>query len=484
MLYARILRPPAHDARLVSVDLSGAEKVEGARVVRDGDLIAVLHPEPDAAEAALLKIRTEFESDPPRVDDETIFDHLLKTAPDGSVLDRGGDLEAGSRSASIVESTYLNSYVAHAPMEPHTATVQIQGNRATVWPSSQTPFRAKEEAAAALDIPAENVRVISPFLGGGFGGKTRNLQVGEAARLARITGKPVQVAWTRAEEFFLDSFRPAAVVKVRSGAGDDGNILFWDYHVYFAGDRGAEQFYRIPHHRTVSYGGWRGTPGSHPFATGAWRAPSNNTNTHARESQIDIMAARAGADPLAYRLRHLSDERMKRVLQAAARAFGWTPAPAPSGRGWGIACGTDAGTYVAALAEVEVDRGTGAVAVKRVACAQDMGLCINPEGAAIQMEGCLTMGMGYALTEEIRFRGGEILDRNFDTYDIPRFSWLPEIETVILDRPDAAPQGGGEPAIIVMGGVLANAVFDACGARLFQLPMTPERVRTALAAAG
>lgn len=113
-----------------------------------------------------------------------------------------------------------------------------------------------------------------------------------------------------------------------------------------------------------------------------------------------------------------------------------------------------------------------------------MGLCINPEGAAIQMEGCITMGMGYALTEEIRFRGGEILDRNFDTYEIPRFSRLPEIETVILDRPDAAPQGGGEPAIIIMGGVLANAVFDACGARLFQLPMTPERVKAALAAAG
>ncbi|MCF8062863.1 MAG: molybdopterin-dependent oxidoreductase, partial [Deltaproteobacteria bacterium] len=243
-------------------------------------------------------------------------------------------------------------------------------------------------------------------------------------------------------------------------------------------------FYDIPHHRTVSYGGWRGTPGSHPFATGAWRAPSNNTNTYARGSQIDIMSARAGADPLAFRLRHLADARMKRLLQAAARAFGWTPLSAPSGKGRGIACGIDAGTYVATIAEVEVDRGTGAVSVNRVVCAQDMGLSINPEGAAIQMEGCITMGMGYALTEEVRFRGGEILDSNFDTYEIPRFSWLPEIETVIIENPDSPPQGGGEPAIITMGGVLANAVFDACGARLFQLPMTPERIKAALAAAG
>jgi isoquinoline 1-oxidoreductase len=485
MLCARILRPPAHDARLVSVDLSGAEAVEGVRAVREGDLVAVLHPRPDVAGSALLKVRAEFDRDPPRVDDETIFEHLLESAPEGSVLDRKGDLEAGHReAASVVESVYLNSYVAHAPMEPHTATVQLEGDRATVWPSSQTPFRAKEEAAAALRIPAENVRVISPFVGGGFGGKTRNLQVAEAARLARITGRPVQVAWSRDEEFFLDSFRPAAVVKIRSGLDEGGRIRFWDYHVHFAGDRGAELYYEVPHHRTVSYGGWRGTPGAHPFATGAWRAPGNNTNTYARESQIDAMAARAGADPLAFRLRHLSDERMKGVLQAAARRFGWTPAAAPSGRGRGIACGMDAGTYVAAAAEVEVDRVSGAVNVKRVVCAQDMGLCINPEGAAIQMEGCITMGLGYALTEEIRFRGGEILDRNFDTYEIPRFSWIPEIETVVLDRPDAAPQGGGEPAIVVMGGVLANAVFDACGARLFQLPMTPVRVKAALAAAG
>jgi len=482
MLYARILRPPAHDARLVSADLSEAEKAEGVRVVRDGDLIAVLHPQPDVAEAAFLKIKAEFEQPKSDLDDKTIFDHLLKVAPAGSVLGSGGNLKTGEREAKLrFDATYLNSYVAHAPIEPHTATVRFEGNRATVWPSSQTPFRAKGEAAQALGIPAENVRVISPFVGGGFGGKTRNLQVGEAARLARLTGKPVQVAWSRNEEFFYDSFRPAAVVKIRSGATEHGDMRFWDYHVYFAGDRGAAQFYDIPNHRTVSSGrGWSGTPGSHPFATGAWRAPANNTNTFARESQIDILAAQAGMDPLEFRLHNLSDERMKRVLKAAAEKFGWKKSPVPSGQGRGIACGTDAGTYVATVAEVEVDKSSGAVSVKRVVCAQDMGLSINPEGAAIQVEGCITMGMGYALTEEIHFHGGKILDLNFDTYEIPRFSWLPKIDVVILENPGSPPQGGGEPAIITMGAVLANAVFDACGARVFQLPMTPERVKNAL----
>jgi len=226
--------------------------------------------------------------------------------------------------------------------------------------------------------------------------------------------------------------------------------------------------------------GWRGAPGSHPFATGAWRAPANNTNTFARESHIDILAEEAGADPLEFRLKNLKDKRMIRVLQVAAKKFGWTPAKAPSGRGYGIATGIDVGTYVAHMAEVEVDKKTGNVRVKKVVCAQDMGLSVNPEGAKIQIEGCVTMGLGYALTEDIHFKGGEIFDLNFDTYEIPRFSGLPQIETVIIDDKEATPQGGGEPAVICMGGLIANAIFDACGARVLQLPMTPACVLEAL----
>jgi nicotinate dehydrogenase subunit B len=171
---------------------------------------------------------------------------------------------------------------------------------------------------------------------------------------------------------------------------------------------------------------------------------------------------------------------MIRVLKAAADKFGWKPAKAPSRRGYGVACGIDAGAYVASIAEVEVDREKGRVQVKRVVCAQDMGVVINPEGARIQMEGCITMGLGYALTEEVHFKGGEVLDTNYDSYTIPHFSWLPKIETVLIDNPGTPPQGGGEPAIILMGALLANAVHDATGARLLQLPMTPERIKGAL----
>jgi len=482
MLYGSILRPPAHGAKLVDVDTSNAEKIEGVKFIRAGDFVAALHEYPDVATRAVSAIKATFKREESELTEKTIFDHLIPVAPAPNVVAKGGDPEKGEgNSAFLMEHTYLNDYVAHAPIEPHTAVVSIEGNRATVWASTQTPFRVKDEVARELGFSPNDVRVHTPYVGGGFGGKTSNQQVVEAARLAKLSGKPVQVAWNRREEFFYDTFRPAAVVKIRSGVTDKGKISLWDYHVYFAGERGAEHFYNIPNHRTVSYGrGWTGGPGTHPFATGAWRAPSNNTNTFARESQIDVMVAMCGTDPIEFRLQHLSDPQMRRVLETAARKFGWKPSKGPSGRGWGVACGIDAGTSVATIAEVAVDKRSGAVKVKRIVCAQDMGMVVNPEGATIQMEGCIMMGLGYALTETIRFKGGEIADVNFDTYEIPKFSWLPKIETVIIDNQGAAPQGGGEPAIVTMGAVIANAICDAVGARVFQLPMTPERILEAL----
>jgi isoquinoline 1-oxidoreductase len=259
-----------------------------------------------------------------------------------------------------------------------------------------------------------------------------------------------------------------------------GMITFWDYHTFYAGARGSDTIYDVPNSKTTDYSKGKDSPPVHPFGTGAWRAPGNNTNTFARESQINIMASKAGIDPLEFRLKNLKDEKMIGVLKAVADKFGYTAGKTPGGRGIGIACGIDAGSWVAHIAEVKVDKTTGHVKVIRVACAQDMGLCINPEGATIQMEGCITMGLGYAFTEEIQFKGGDIRNHSFDTYDLPRFSWVPKIDTVIMDKKDQAPQGGGEPSIICMGAVIANAIFDATGARLYQLPMTPSRVLEAL----
>ncbi len=326
LLYARILRPPAHRAELKSVNTTAAQKMKGVRVVQDRDLVAVLHEHPDEAEKALAKIKAQFKKPEAEVDDTTIFDHLVNVAPEGEIVAQGGNLAQGKKLASeIFEEKYLNSYVAHSPIETHTAVAKIEGDKATVWVSTQRPFGDQESVAQAIGLPTKNVRIITPFVGGGFGGKTSNRQAIEAAQLAKLTGKPVQVAWTRPEEFFYDTFRPAAVVKIKSGINGSGKIVHWDYMVYYAGERGSEQFYEIPHHRTVfSGGGWRGTPGSHPFRTGAWRAPANNTNTFARESHIDIMASKAGIDPLEFRLKHFSHKRVRSVLEHSANKIGQT----------------------------------------------------------------------------------------------------------------------------------------------------------------
>ncbi|MGA8261871.1 MAG: molybdopterin cofactor-binding domain-containing protein [Arenicellales bacterium] len=486
MLHARILRPPAHGATLSHADVSAARRLPGVTVVQQEDLVAVLHADPEAAENALGHIDASWRTPEASLDGENVFSHLVQAAssPKDS-LHHGDPTGARANATRVFDTTYHKGYVAHAPIEPHTALADVKGGKATVWASTQTPFPTRDRIADVLNLDARKVRVITPFVGGGFGGKSAGRQAVEAARLSRITGRPVQVAWTRAEEFFYDTYDPACVVKIVSGIDEQGRISYWDYSVYAAGDRGTDLFYDIPNARVRAFGGFvygaeDVKTSIHPFDVGPWRAPGANMNVFARESQIDIMASAAKVDPVEFRLRHLSDKRMRSVLQAAADAFGWKPAAGHSGRGVGVACGVDAGTCVASIAQVNVDKGTGEIRVLRIVSAQDMGVVVNPEGAQMQMEGAITMGLGYSLAEELRFRGGEILDRNFDTYKIPRFSWVPRIETVLVKNDALASQGGGEPAITPTGAVLANAVFDATGARLFRLPMTPERVRAAL----
>ncbi len=487
VLFACLLRPPAHGAKLTKVDSSAAEKLPGVTVVNQDGFVAVLHADQEAAAKALASVQASWDKPAPPFDTETVFEHILKAAGSAETVTSKGDVAAArSAAAKVYESEFHKGYVAHAPMEPHTSVAEFKDGKMTVWAATQGPFPIRDRIAKELGLAPENVRVLTPFVGGGFGGKNAGQQSVEAARLAKITGKPVQVRWSRPEEFFYDTFDPAAVVKLVTAVDAAGKIALWDYHVFAAGDRGAELFYDVPNVSIKVSGGWRGEGEAlHLFGVGPWRAPGANMNIFAKESQVDIMAAAAGIDPLELRLRNTSDPRMRSVMEAAAKLYGWKPrvAPAKNGRGRGLACGIDAGSHVALMADVTVDREKGTIRVERVVAAQEMGVVVNPTGATMQMEGCITQGLGYALAEELRFNGGEILDRNFDSYHIPRFSWVPKIETVIVRNDELAPQGGGEPAIVPMGGVIANAVFDATGVRFYRLPMTPERVRAALAKA-
>ena len=414
MLYAAILRPPAHGAKLKSADTSAAEKVPGARVVRDGDLIAVLHEKPDVAAEALTLVKAEFEPSPSKLDNDNIFAHLKEVAPARPMSSsKSGSLDEGAKlAAKTVERSYFAQYVAHAPSEPHTAVVAIEGDKAEVWASTQSPFRAQQEVARTLGLArAERPRHDA----------LRRRRLRRQERRARRSSR--RRAWpssraspcrspgrARRNSSTTPSARPPSTTSARVSTLQN-RIVLWDYKNFHAGSRSSQPVYDIPHKRVLSFGGGFGggggapsrpipsapAPGAGPAATPT-SSPPNPTSTS--------WPRRPGMDPLSFRLQNLADPRMKKVVGAAADAFGRTFAKAPTGRGYGIAITDYLGTYVATMAEVEVDKATGAVRVLRVVCAQDTGEVINPEGIRMQIEGCITMGLGYCLTEEIRFKNG------------------------------------------------------------------------------
>ena len=336
MLYARLLRPPAHGATPRSVDTSAAAAMAGVTVVNQNGLVAVARRgSRDGGAGAGRR-----EGGVGRADlDGGRRRHLRPSGEPRRESRRRRSPRATSRRAArrrrkTFDVTYHTSYVAHAPVEPHTAVADVKDGKATVWASTQSPFGQQPQIARALGFREEDVRVITPYVGGGFGGKGSGGQGAEAARLSQIVGKPVMVAYTRAEEFFYDTFGPAAVVKVASGIDGAGRITFWDYQVYAAGGRGTDIPYDIPNRRVRVYGG-RNRAGYHFFGTGPWRAPGASSNKFGYEQQMDAMARAAGLDPLAFRLRNTKDPRMIAVLHAVAQASHWTPRAAirKDGRG-------------------------------------------------------------------------------------------------------------------------------------------------------
>jgi isoquinoline 1-oxidoreductase len=476
MVYATIARPPAYGSKKIHVDTSGLDVFDGVEMVEDGNLVAVVHPDPEIANKAAKKVKIKWEEPKAKADNETIFEYFEKNITQSKVFEEGGSLNEGKEASKIlIEANYHDGYKAHASIETHTATCYFEDDKLIMWASTQTPFGTREELAKTFDMPLEKVHIKQIFLGGGFGGKIYNRQAVEAAKIAKVIGKPVQLAWSRREEFMYDMFRPAALVKATSGVDDNGKLKLWNFDIYCAGTRGTKLFYDIPNNRTRIFN----DRDIHPFGTGAWRAPGNNSTTFARESHIDATAHAAKIDPLEFRLNNTKDESMSATLKLAAKTFGWD-SKKPEDHGYGIALGADAGTLVAIIAEVHVDRKTGVVQPIKVVCAQDMGQVVNPHGATVQTEGGITMGLGYSLYEDIEFDWGRVKSRNFKNYTITKFSSTPKIECVFIDKMDSKPQGGGEPAIVCVGGAIANAVFDACGARVNRMPVTPKRILEAL----
>jgi CO/xanthine dehydrogenase Mo-binding subunit len=470
MLHGKVLRPSAFGATPASIDSKEAEKLPGVIVVRDGDFAGVVAPKEGTAARAIAAIRAEWKTTP-RVSAKELFDHLRKT-PNPPAKPPDALAESLAAAHQKLERTYAVAYIAHAPLEPRSAVAEWKDGKLTVWTGTQRPFGVRTELAAAFRIPEASVRVIMPDTGSGYGGKHTGEAAVEAARLAKAAGLPVKLVWTREEEFTWAYFRPAGVIDVTSGVNKDGVITAWDFHNYNSGNAGLRPVYAIQNQRNEFH------RSDSPLRQGSYRALASTANHFAREVHIDELAHSLKMDPLEFRLKNLKDERLRAVLEAAAKTFGWGKSKRAANHGFGIAGGFEKGGYVANCAEVAVDRASGKVKIVRVVTAFECGAVVNPDGLKNQVEGSVIQGIGGALFEAIDFENGKILNPRFSRYRVPRFSDIPKLETVLLDRKDLQPAGAGECPIVALAPAVGAAIFDATAVRLRSLPMVPNGLKS------
>lgn len=460
MLYGQVLRPPSFGAKLVNADTSSTAQIPGVTVVRDGDFVGVVAPNEHIAQKALTSVNAKWDEQQGQVSARDVFGYIKANAEDGS-----GD---GHRENAYkaLNTTYTVAYIAHVPLEPRAAVAEWNDGKLTVWTGTQRPFGVRTQLAETFGVPENQVRVLMPDTGAAYGGKHTGECAIEAAQLAKGAGKPVQLIWTREEEFTWAYFRPAGVIDVKSGVAQDGTLLSWEFRNYLSGPSGLDTPYQVANHE-VEY-----RPVKSPLREGSYRGLAATANHFARESHMDELAAAVGMDPLAFRLKNLQDSRIRAVLEAAAERFGWSKNRPSKTRGYGLACGTEKGGYIACCAEVSIDQHRQ-VRIERVVEAWECGAVVNPEHLKNQVEGAIVMGIGGALFEAIDFADGKILNPRLSNYRVPRFSDVPKIDLVILDRKDLPSAGAGETPIVGIAPAVANAICNATGVRVRSMPILP-----------
>jgi nicotinate dehydrogenase subunit B len=469
LFYGKVLRPPAFGAALANADVAAARAIPGVVVVLDGDFLAAAAATEHQAEKALAAIRAEWKNKP-QPSDRELYSYLKKNldAEESPKAKEKGSISDGlANSVERLEQTYTVAYIAHAPLEPRAAVAEWKEGQLTVWTGSQRPFGVQEELSAALHVPKDRVRVIVPDTGSAYGGKHTGDAAVEAARLARAAGRPVKIVWTREEEFTWSYFRPAGVIEIKSGVAADGRLAAWEFHNYNSGASGIQTPYDVANQLIQFH------PVNSPLRQGSYRGLAATANHFARESAMDELAHAAKIDPLEFRLKNLTDPRLRAVFESAATEFGWPPKKTRSGQGFGMGGGVEKNGYVATFAEIAVDQSTGEVRVVRIVAAFECGAIVNPDGLQNQVIGANIMGLGGALFESIAFENGRVTNPHFAQYRVPRFRDIPKIEAILLDRKDLPPAGAGETPIVGLAPAIGNAIFAATGVRLRSLPLAP-----------
>ena len=543
MVHGRVVRPPAVGATLVGVDESSVRRLPGfVGVVVRKNFVGVVAEKPWQAIQAAQALKATWTPGVGLPSHREFYAHLRGQTPTrDALLVNSQDVEqAMARAATVLKATYHHPYQMHASVGSSCAVADVQDGKATIWSPTQSAYPTRSGAALLLGLPAESVRVIFTRGSGCYGINGADTVSYDAALLSQAVGKPVRVQLSRKDEMAWENYGVAFVIDQRVGIGPDGAILAWDYEGWSPTLGGRPGYDRpgnvitgqlagfepapftprspapepsgsfnnnsnaAPSYVTGCVGGRCGGAGtvkservlSHtvrsPFFTGPLRSPSRLQNTFAHESFMDEIAAHVKVDPVAYRLRHLADPRLRHVVEEAARAAKWDARPSPNpkapatgvARGRGLSCVAYEGDngYVAMVAEVDVDRATGRVTAKRFVVTQDCGPISNPDGMRNQLEGGALQGMSRALGEEVTWDDHQVTSIDWRTFhSLPLGFDVPVIESVLIDNPGAEASGAGETAITIVAAAIGNAIFDATGARVREVPFTPERVKGALA---
>lgn len=466
MLYGKILRSPGPGYKLASVDLAPAKAMRDVVPVQDGSFVGVAAPTTWLAQQAIQAItETAKWEQTPQPSNKEIYDHLRNNA-DGGVPKNEFEAEL-AEAAKKLQTVYAVPYVQHAPMETRTALAEWADGKLTVWTGTQNPFGYHRELTRTFRLANEAVRVVVPDFGGGFGGKHTGEVAIEAARLAQTASKPVLLRWTREEEFTWAYFRPAGVINAEATLDQQGRLTSWHFININSGGSAVDTPYKAGKTRCRTVGS------ASPLRQGSYRALASTANTFARECFMDELAGLVGSDPLEFRLAHLEPSRLRDVLEEAAKRFNWRERiqQKQPNLGIGLACGTEKGSYVAACAEVLIDRSDNRISVRHITEVFECGAIVNPENLMAQVHSCIIMGLGPALWEEMRFADGQIRNAAFGRYRVPRFRDVPELDIHLLNRSDLPSVGAGETPIIAVAPAIANAVFQATGKRIRQMPI-------------
>ena len=508
MLHGRVIHPPSIGAKLMSLDESSIRAIPGARVVRIQNFLGIVASDEWAAIRAAKELKVTWTEEQGLPGSDNLDRHVRESVPDHdeTIVNKGDPAAALPGTAKQLSALYVWPIQSHASLGPSCAVADVRSEGTTIWTASQGPHGMRANFSRIFGIPEDKLRVIFLDGSGSYGGNGNDDAAADALLLSRAIGKPVRVQWMREDEHAWDPKGPPQVLEIRGGLDNDNRIAAWETHMWLPMNiQGNRPLVSVdgagitqPHGQGAGLMSQNGDPPyaasnvrvvvhylkGTPLRPSNLRAPGKVANVFAVESFTDELAAAAGVDAVEFRLRGLTDPRALDVIKRAAEMIGWEGRPSPNrrpitgnvltGRGFAYARYKQAENYVAIAMEVAVDRNTGKINVRRIACAHDGGLIVNPDGLRNQIEGSILQTLGRALHEEVKFDRSRVTSVDWASYPILSFPDVPSLDVALIDRPSLPPLGAGEASTAPVAAAVANAVFDATGIRLRRVPLRLE----------